>query len=484
MNLFVHSYNTYQKIKYAPSPILNKSAIALDIANRYESLIAPPLMLAQMTVSLAAPITALAKIVGFSSQLTNRYLYPHETLENLSELKKIRFSTVALPIVIGSYPTLLATMIVLSPFSYAQAQHKAKEFSTLQAALVDLKTMHNLASQANGMLIKNEAIQSLLPAEITLTEFSKTATSTSLSALKKILFSSSFTHKDDPSLPFQMGSSLVALKELDLVRAHFIEALYILGHLDAYLSIATLYKEFESQQINYCLPEYAEQATPLLELESAWNPFVDPTKAVPNSLMLGLPDSARNMILTGSNAGGKSTFMKSCLYNIYLAQTIGIAPSKRMNYTIFSYVGSSLNVSDSQSSETSTFMAEAGRAKELYITSQMGNPSFFVFLLIDELFKGTNPKSGSDACFIYAKRLSSLPYAMFLFASHFIPKITDVEAATNGISVNYKFETRDKERFKLRPGINTADTAPAILKEKFDDLDPHFFDEMEDLITQ
>jgi DNA mismatch repair ATPase MutS len=182
------------------------------------------------------------------------------------------------------------------------------------------------------------------------------------------------------------------------------------------------------------------------------------------------------MILTGSNTGGKSTFMKGVAYNLYLAQTICLAPSKRLTFTPFGYIGSSLNVSDSQSDDISTFKAEAIRAKNLYTAAQASNQTFFAFVIIDELFKGTNPKSGGTACYAFAKQLSAALYTIFIFASHFTDAITKVEEATNGVCANFKLEISPEEKYKLKPGINSIDTAPDILRKEFADINPQFFD--------
>ena len=49
--------------------------------------------------------------------------------------------------------------------------------------------------------------------------------------------------------------------------------------------------------------------------------------AVPNDLNLDT-----NLLLTGSNASGKSTFMKAVALNVIMAQSLNIATAESFNY--------------------------------------------------------------------------------------------------------------------------------------------------------
>ncbi len=371
----------------------------------------------------------------------------------------------------------LYTNITAIKSAYKQVISETEALRELKASLIDLKELFAIGAQTKKMVTNHTLIQSLIPACDSLISLATTATSTPLDTLKNSLDASTFKQKTISYLPPDIGNTLIAYKNLAPARETFVQALYAIGQLDAYLSIATLYKEFESQKVRYCFADYYENnGAPKLEIEELWNPFVSPEKAVANDTTLGASTGPRNMILTGSNTGGKSTFMKGVAYNLYLAQTICIAPSKGLTFTPFGYIGSSLNVSDSQSDDISTFKAEAIRAKNLYAAAQGSSQTFFAFVIIDELFKGTNPKSGGTACYAFAKQLSAVASTIFIFASHFTDAITKVEEATNGICANFKLEISPEEKYKLKPGINTIDTAPDILRKEFADINPQFFD--------
>ena len=68
-------------------------------------------------------------------------------------------------------------------------------------------------------------------------------------------------------------------------------------------------------------------------------------KAVSNNLTLD--KDSKGIILTGSNTGGKSTFLRSLSSNLILAQGLGIACSESTVLTPFKLMYSSIHISDS-----------------------------------------------------------------------------------------------------------------------------------------
>ena len=74
-----------------------------------------------------------------------------------------------------------------------------------------------------------------------------------------------------------------------------------------------------------------------------------------------------NAIITGPNAGGKSTFIKSLCLAIIFSQTLTVAPSSKFALTPFSLISTYLNIPDAKGKE-SLFEAEMRRSLE-YINS-------------------------------------------------------------------------------------------------------------------
>ena len=119
--------------------------------------------------------------------------------------------------------------------------------------------------------------------------------------------------------------------------AEDIRALYnILGGIETCICIA----HFREEHPAYCLPVFHKDASSLLTLktENAYHPLVkDPVK---NSIT-----ADRSVLLTGSNASGKSTFLKMIAINQIFAQTICTVLADSFE-TSFFRVYSSMALSD------------------------------------------------------------------------------------------------------------------------------------------
>ena len=59
--------------------------------------------------------------------------------------------------------------------------------------------------------------------------------------------------------------------------------------------------------------------------DNIWNPFLNSLKAVKNDFELG-KENPNNILITGPNASGKSTFIKSVVLGVLMSQTISIYP--------------------------------------------------------------------------------------------------------------------------------------------------------------
>ena len=100
----------------------------------------------------------------------------------------------------------------------------------------------------------------------------------------------------------------------------------------------------------------------------------------------------KNMIITGPNASGKTTTLKSAFINILLSQQIGFGCFDNLKLTPFDKLHCYLNVPDT-SGRDSLFQAEARRCKEIIdcIDEETSN-ELTHFCIFDELYSGTNPE--------------------------------------------------------------------------------------------
>jgi DNA mismatch repair ATPase MutS len=188
-------------------------------------------------------------------------------------------------------------------------------------------------------------------------------------------------------------------------------------------------------------------------MEEIYHPLID--DAVTNSLEI-----KRNIILTGSNASGKSTFVKAVAINAILGQSIFTCTGKRVVLPDTG-VRTSMAVRDDVLSGESYFMREIKYLKRMIKESIGERPMIFC---IDEILRGTNTAER------IAASISILDYladknCRILVASH------DLELAETMAQVydNYHFRETLEDGdvifdYKLREGVSNSRNAIQLLK--------------------
>ncbi len=239
-----------------------------------------------------------------------------------------------------------------------------------------------------------------------------------------------------PSFFSYKGNALAAFKLMQSTKDEFANVMQLAGKLDAYLAIAKLLNSNQSGR--YCFVNYqVGSSTPYLKIDGFWHPMLNPAKVIVNSIELGAAHGARNAIITGPNAGGKSTALKSIVLALIMAQTFGIAPAQAMTLTPFTQIGTYLNIADTIGKE-SLYQAEMNRAQTLLNSINLLNkPGEFSFVIMDEIFTGTNQEEGAAGAFGIAKCLASFSQSMCLVATHY-KQLTELEKATDGVFKNFK----------------------------------------------
>ena len=240
------------------------------------------------------------------------------------------------------------------------------------------------------------------------------------------------------------------------------------GLIDAHASIASLHLWG-----HYSYPTYLNHSKPLLSVQQLWNPFLDPKKTIKNNLQIGdglKPElfKPNNMIITGPNASGKSTFIKSLVLSVLMAQTISISPATQLSLTPFQFLNTYLNIPDVKGRE-SLFEAEMNRSrKHIDDVIQLKGPGIYSLVVMDEIFNSTNYEEGVAGAYIVAKELGQLPQSLSIITTHF-PYLTKLSKTGNFL--NYKFEVEKdngqlKPTYKLKSGISKQHLALDMLEKK------------------
>jgi DNA mismatch repair protein MutS len=203
-------------------------------------------------------------------------------------------------------------------------------------------------------------------------------------------------------------------------------------------------------------------------MNGIWHPCIK-SNIVKNDIIID--KDIHNMILTGPNAGGKSTLVKSILINVLLSQTLTITSADRCYITPFKFINSQINIPDCKGKE-SLFQAEMNRCKYNFDTLSGLSQNEFGLIIMDEIFNSTNPIEGISGAYAVANHLSKNPNTMLVFTTHYLylTKLEKTKRFTNFKMNIDKNETSFSFPYKIKKGISKQCIALELLENKgFDD---------------
>jgi hypothetical protein len=258
-----------------------------------------------------------------------------------------------------------------------------------------------------------------------------------------------------PGLFYSRGHVLGMHREIAQKRKTLVPLLQSVALLDAYCSIAQLYKEFENKEVRFVFPEFVESKTPLVEYHDAWLPLLPAGEAVTNNLVLGGGHPGK-IVITGPNGGGKSTILKTFIAPI-LAQSWGIVPAKVARQTIFAEIRTNIASGEDLERGLSRGMAGIKIMDELLQDIQESNNQQGLLVLIDEPYSGMVDVEAAKRIYQFGKKIAPYSQALVVMATHTQKPIELAQEMPN-IFANYQVKINEKrlgifERlFKLEPG--------------------------------
>ncbi len=164
------------------------------------------------------------------------------------------------------------------------------------------------------------------------------------------------------------------LKEVKTKTAECESLFHGLGEIDACIAIAS----FREALPYYSVPELLETTNRKMVLDNVYHPMIP--DAVSNSIK-----ADKGVLITGSNASGKSTFLKVVAINAIFAQTIHTAIAKQYAAPLY-HIYSSMSLRDSIQGSESYYMVEIRSLKRI-LNAKRGLP---VLCFVDEVLRGTN----------------------------------------------------------------------------------------------
>lgn len=230
---------------------------------------------------------------------------------------------------------------------------------------------------------------------------------------------------------------------------HVLNSMYEdIGFLDSMIAVAS----FRELLPLYCEPRLEKASKPFIHVDDLYHPLIE--APVLNSI-----NESRSVLITGSNASGKSTFIKNLALNAILAQTIFTSVSRGYNASFF-MIFSSMALKDNILGKESYYIVETKSLKRII---ERINDEIPVLCCIDEVLRGTNTLeriAASSRILSYMQRGNTLVFA----ATHDI-ELTHI---LENEYANYHFQERIEGReiifdYKLYEGRAVSKNAIKLL---------------------
>ena len=222
----------------------------------------------------------------------------------------------------------------------------------------------------------------------------------------------------------------------------------LLGYIESSISVAL----YRASLINgWCEPELGTEE---LSVKEGYHPLI--VEPVVNSIT-----TSKSVLITGSNASGKSTFLRMMAVNALMAQTVYTVTAKEYRSPYY-YLYTSMSLRDDIENGDSYYMVEIKSIKRILDSKQKHDGK--ILCMIDEVLRGTNT----------VERIAASTQILFSMSDEKIKCF----AATHDIELtqlleeryeNYHFEEEIKDKdvvfnYRLYPGKATSRNAIKLLE--------------------
>jgi len=176
----------------------------------------------------------------------------------------------------------------------------------------------------------------------------------------------------------------------------------------------------------------------------------------------------KNIIISGPNASGKTTIIKSTLINIIVSQQFGCGFYDSAVLKPYDHIHCYLNIPDT-SGRDSLFQAEARRCKEIIdIIDEDLKSNNTHFCAFDELYSGTNPEEASISAIAFMKYIIKNKYVNSILTTHFIDvcnKLDNHKSIQNHYMETNKNGNKLEYLYQLKNGISKVKGGINVLYE-------------------
>lgn len=194
-----------------------------------------------------------------------------------------------------------------------------------------------------------------------------------------------------------------------------------------------------------------------LKFKHIYNPYLLDKNPIKNNITFD-----KNIIVTGPNASGKTTILKSILFNLIFSQCYGFGFYDNATIPLYNKIHCYLNIPDT-SGRDSLFQAEARRCKEIIDSFNNKEKHFCIF---DELFSGTNPNEACSSSYAFIKYMLNKKVD-FILTTH----LHELCSQLNEHILNLNMEVIEKDNlsfeytYQINNGISSIKGGIKVLKD-------------------
>lgn len=180
-------------------------------------------------------------------------------------------------------------------------------------------------------------------------------------------------------------------------------------------------------------------------------------------------DMEKKMIITGPNASGKTTLLKTHTINVILCQQFGIGFFEKGTIYPYTHIHSYLNIPDT-SERDSLFQAESRRCKQIIdsIRDYPAERGYRHYCIFDELYSGTNPTEACKSAYAFLKYMGKYSHVDFILTTHYTSVCRKLKKSEK--IANYKMDVKEENgkltyKYTIKKGISKIQGAITILEE-------------------